>query len=325
MHAHSIFARLSRVTLAGGLLLAFTCASAQTARVTTLIVPFTPGSGPDAIARIIAPKLSARLGAPVVVDNKAGASGNIGTDFVAKARPDGSTLLLTVNTFTITPALYKKLPYDPVADFAPISKLGVSNLALVVNAALPAQNFEALIALARARPGSLNYGSPGNGTPQHLTMEVLKKRFGLDILHVPYKGAAGANTDLLAGQTQLMMLPVHTALPFVRSGKLRMLAVSGDVRSAFAPDVPSLGELGAGNLDLALYFWLAGPAGMSADQVAGLNRELGAVLAMPEVRDMFAAQGLIPDTNSPAQLGEIIKRDIERWKRFVTEQNITID
>ena len=300
-------------------------ASAQTPRVITLVVPFTPGTGPDAIARIVGPRLGARLGASVVVENKAGASGNIGTDFVAKAKPDGSTLLATVNTFTITPALYKNLPYNPLADFAPIGKVAVSNIALVVNAAVPAPNFEALLALARARPGSLNYGSPGSGTPQHLAMEVLKKRYGLDILHVPYKGAAGANTDLLGGQLQMAMLPVHTALPFVKAGKLRMLAVSGDTRSAFAPDIPSLGELGAGNVDLSLYFWLAAPAGMPADQVAHLNRELVAVLAMPEVKELFAAQGLIPDTGSPAQITDTIRRDIERWKRFVAEQNITVD
>ncbi|MDQ6882524.1 MAG: tripartite tricarboxylate transporter substrate binding protein [Pseudomonadota bacterium] len=300
-------------------------ASAQTPRVITLVVPFTPGTGPDAIARIVGPRLGARLGASVVVENKAGASGNIGTDFVAKAKPDGSTLLATVNTFTITPALYKNLPYNPLADFAPIGKVAVSNIALVVNAAVPAPNFEALLALARARPGGLNYGSPGSGTPQHLAMEVLKKRYGLDILHVPYKGAAGANTDLLGGQIQMAMLPVHTALPFVKAGKLRMLAVSGDTRSTFAPDIPSLGELGAGNVDLSLYFWLAAPAGMPADQVAHLNRELVAVLAIPEVKEMFAAQGLIPDTGSPAQIADTIRRDIERWKRFVAEQNITVD
>ncbi len=300
-------------------------ALAQAPRVITLVVPFTPGTGPDAIARIVGPRLAARLGSSAVVENKPGASGNIGTDFVAKAKPDGSVLLATVNTFTITPALYKNLPYNPIADFAPIGKVAVSNIALVVNAALPAPNFEALLALARARPGGLNYGSPGNGTPQHLAMEVLKKRYGLDILHVPYKGAAGANTDLLGGQIQMAMLPVHTALPFVKAGKLRMLAVSGDTRSAFAPEIPSLGELGAGNVDLSLYFWLAAPAGMTGDQVAHLNRELVAVLALPEVKELFAAQGLIPDTGSSAQIADTIRRDIDRWKRFVAEQNITVD
>ena len=324
MHRRSILRAIGAAALPPALLAGFD-AGAQAPRVITFVVPFTPGTGPDAIARIVGPRLAARLGASAVVENKAGASGNIGTDYVAKAKPDGSTLLATVNTFTITPALYPNLPYNPLTDFAPIGKVAVSNVALVVNAGLPAQNFGALVALARAKPGSLNYGSPGNGTPQHLAMEVLKKRYGLYIVHVPYKGAAGANTDLLGGQIQMAMLPVHTALPFVKAGKLRMLAVSGDTRSAFAPDIPSLGELGAGNVDLSLYFWLAAPAGMPADQVAHLNRELLAVLAMPEVKEQFTAQGLVPQSSSPAQISETIRRDIERWKRFVAEQKITVD
>jgi tripartite-type tricarboxylate transporter receptor subunit TctC len=190
---------------------------------------------------------------------------------------------------------------------------------------VPAKNFEEFIALAKSEPGKMSYGSPGKGTPQHLAMEVLKKRYGLDILHVPYKGAAGANTDLLGGQIQLAVLPVHTALPFVRAGKVRMLAVSGDKRSTFAPDIPSLAELGAGNVDLSLYFWLAGPAGLPADKVAQMNREVDAVLAMPEVKEQLAKQGMIPATGSPAQLGDTIKQDIDRWKQFVTEQKITAD
>ena len=324
MHPFALSRRFSLAALAALLLTAGT-AFGQSGRVITFVVPYTPGTGPDAIARIVGPRLATRLGTAAVVENKPGASGNIGTDLVAKARPDGSVLLVAVNTFTITPALYKSLPYNPVADFSPIGKVAVSNLALVVNAAVPAQNFESLVALARSRPGSLSYGSPGSGTPQHLAMEVLKKRYGLDILHVPYKGAAGANTDLLGGQIQISMLPVHTALPFVRAGKLRMLAVSGDTRSTFAPDIPSLGELGAGNVDLSLYFWLAAPAATPADQVAHLSRELATVLAMPEVRELFAVQGLIPDSAPPAQLADTIKTDIDRWKRFVAEQKITVD
>lgn len=324
MHPFALWRRSSLAALAALLLTAGT-AFGQSGRVITFVVPYTPGTGPDALARIVGPRLMARMGGTAVVENKPGASGNIGADFVAKAKPDGSVLMVTVNTFTITPALYKSMPYNPVTDFTPIAKLGVGNVALVVNAAVPAQNFEALIALARSKPGSLSYGSPGNGTPQHLAMEVLKKRYGLDILHVPYKGAAGANTDLLGGQIQMAVLPVHTALPFVRAGKIRMLAVSGDTRSTFAPDIPSLGELGAGNVDLSLYFWIAGPAGMPAEQVANLNREVAAVLATPEVKELLAGQGMVPDTASPAQLGETIKRDIDRWKRFVVEQKITVD
>jgi tripartite-type tricarboxylate transporter receptor subunit TctC len=323
MHPLALSRRSSLAAMAG-LLLTGT-AFGQANRVITFVVPYTPGTGPDNLARIVGPRLAHRLGATAVVENKPGASGNIGADFVAHAKPDGSVLMVTVNTFTITPSLYKSLPYDPVNDFTPIAKLGVGNVALVVNAQVPAKNFEEFIALAKSEPGKMSYGSPGKGTPQHLAMEVLKKRYGLDILHVPYKGAAGANTDLLGGQIQLAVLPVHTALPFVRAGKVRMLAVSGDKRSTFAPDIPSLAELGAGNVDLSLYFWLAGPAGLPADQVAQMNREVDAVLAMPEVKEQLAKQGMIPATGSPAQLGDTIKQDIDRWKQFVTEQKITAD
>jgi tripartite-type tricarboxylate transporter receptor subunit TctC len=323
MHPLALSRRSSLAAMAG-LLLTGT-AFGQANRVITFVVPYTPGTGPDNLARIVGPRLAHRLGATAVVENKPGASGNIGADFVAHAKPDGSVLMVTVNTFTITPSLYKSLPYDPVNDFTPIAKLGVGNVALVVNAQVPAKNFEEFIALAKSEPGKMSYGSPGKGTPQHLAMEVLKKRYGLDILHVPYKGAAGANTDLLGGQIQLAVLPVHTALPFVRAGKVRMLAVSGDKRSTFAPDIPSLAELGAGNVDLSLYSWLAGPAGLPADKVAQMNREVDAVLAMPEVKEQLAKQGMIPATGSPAQLGDTIKQDIDRWKQFVTEQKITAD
>ena len=321
------FALSRRSTLAAlsALLLPAASSFAQTARVTTLVVPYTPGTGPDTLARVVGARLGPRVGTTFVVENKPGASGNIGADYVAKAKPDGSVLMVTVNTFTITPALYKSLPYNPTADFTPIAKLAIGNLALVVNANVPAQNFEQFLTLVRSKPGSMSYGSPGNGTPQHLAMEVLKKRFSLDILHVPYKGAAGANQDLIGGQIQMAVLPIHTALPFVRAGKIRMLAVSGDKRAALAPDVPSMGELGAGNVDLSLYFWLAGPAGLPADEVTRLNREVAAVMAMPDVEKALAVQGMVPATATPTELGETIKSDIGHWKQFVTEQKIHVD
>jgi tripartite-type tricarboxylate transporter receptor subunit TctC len=295
------------------------------ARTVSLIVPFTPGSGADVIARTIAPRLGPRLGLNLVVENKVGASGNIGADYVAKARPDGNTLMVTVNSFNVTPALYKKLPYDPIRDFTPITRLGVSNLALAVNAAVPALTLDQLIALAKSRPGSLSYSSPGAGTGSHLAMEIVKKRYGLDILHVPYRGSSGATTDLVGGQTQLMMIPVHTGLPFVKQGKLRMLAVMRDTRSPFAPEVPAIAEFGAANLDLGVVFWLSAPAGLPEAEVARLNREVGAVLALPEVREAFALQGITPEPSTPQQLAEYVRNDVERWKRVVAEQNLSLE
>jgi tripartite-type tricarboxylate transporter receptor subunit TctC len=316
--------RIHALAAAGAALLLPAAARAQ-ARNVSLVVPYTPGSGPDAVARVIAPRLASRLNAGVIVENKPGASGNIGADFVAKAKPDGNTLMVTVNSFNVTPALYRKLPYDPVADFTPIARLGVSNLALVVNASVPAQNLEQLVALVKSRPGALSYSSPGAGSTPHVAMEVFKKRYGLDILHVPYRGSSGATTDLVGGQTQLMMIPVHTGLPFVRQGKLRMLAVVRDSRSPFAPDVPSLGEFGAKGLDLEVVFWLAAPAGLPAAEVARLNREVTAVLAMPDVKEALAVQGILPEASTPQQLNDYIRTDIDRWKKFVVEQNITLE
>jgi tripartite-type tricarboxylate transporter receptor subunit TctC len=293
--------------------------------VTTLVVPYSTGSGIDTVSRIIAPRLSELLARPVLVDNKSGASGNIGADFVAKSRPDGSVLMVTVNSFNVTPALYKKLPYDPNADFTPISKVGVSLLALVVNSNLQVKNFEEFKALMSAKPGAFNYSSSGAGTAQHLAMEVLKKRFGLDIVHVPYKGASGAMADVLGGQTQMMMMPVHNAMPFVRSGKINMIAIAGDTRSTYAPQVPSLLELGAGSLDLVVTFWVSGPAGMPAELVNTLNADLKLILSSNDVKDQLHVQGILPEVSTPGELREFIRKDIDRWKTFVKEQNLTFE
>ena len=295
-------------------------------RPVTLIVPYTPGTGIDIIARTLGPRLAERLGQGFVVENKPGASGNLGADAVAKAQPNGYTLMITVNTFVITPALFKSLPYDPVNDFAVAGRLAAGNIALVVNPnVLPVKTLDELAAYVRARPGKINYGSPGNGTPQHLAVELLKQRLNLDMVHVPYKGAAAANTDLLGGQISLMVLPVHTALPFARAGRLNMIAVSGESRSVLAPDSPSFAELGLKGLDIDLYFWIAAPARTPRDIIARVNREVTAILALPEVRETLLKQGLIPSSSTPEEMAAIIKADIERWKKFIAETKITAD
>ena len=291
-----------------------------------LVVPYTPGTGIDIIARTVGPRLADRWGQPVVVENRPGASGNIGADIVAKAQPDGYTLMVTVNTFTITPALYQKLPYDPVKDFAAVGRVATGNIALVVNpAVLPAKTLDDLTAQVRARPGKVSYASPGSGTPQHLAVELLKQRLGIDMLHVPHKGAAGALTDLLGGQVHLMVLPVHTALPHARAGKLNVIAVSGEGRSVLAPDSPSFAELGLKNLDIDLYFWVAAPSGAPAGVIDKWNRESAAVLALADVRESLLKQGLVPSTSSPEEIAARIKADVARWKKFVSEAKITAD
>jgi tripartite-type tricarboxylate transporter receptor subunit TctC len=293
-------------------------------RPITLVVPYTPGTGIDIIARTVGPKISERWGQPVVVDNKPGASGNIGAALVAKAAPDGYTLMVTVNTFTITPALYANIQYDPIKDFTTIGRVTNGNVALVTNSsALPVKTLDELVAAAKTR--KLNYSSPGNGTPQHLAIELLKQRLKIDVLHVPYKGAAGALTDLLGGQVQLAVLPVHTALPHAKAGKLNVIAVSGERRSVLAPDSPSFAELGLKNLDIDLYFWFAGPAGLPREFVQKWNQELAAVLALPDVRETFTKQGMVPAHSSPDEIARQIAADVQRWKKFIAETGIKAD
>lgn len=295
-------------------------------RPVTIVVPYAPGTGIDIVARTLAPKLAERLGQGFVVENKPGASGNLGADFTAKAQPNGYTLMITVNTFVITPALYKNLPYDPVNDFSVISKLSTGNLALVVNStALPVKTLDELVAYVKARPGKVNYGSPGNGTPQHLAIELLKQRMGLDIVHVPYKNAAAANQDLLGGQVQLAVLPVHTALPFAKAGRLNVIAVSGESRSVLVPDSPSFAEVNLKNLDIDLYYWIAGPPGLPREIIARVSREVAAILAMPDVRETLLKQGLIPATSTPEEISALIRDDISRWKKFIESSGIKAD
>lgn len=306
----------------------FLCAAGAQAqypsRPIKLIVPFTPGTGIDILARVWGQKLQERLKNPVVIENRPGASGNIGTEAVAKAPADGYTLLMTATTLVQSAVLYKSVPYDPKA-MTPIGLAAIGNLSLVANPAVQARTVSELVALVKSQPGRFNYASPGNGTPHHLAMELLKLHFGLHLVHVPYKGTAGAVTDLLGGQIQLMFLPVHVALPLVQSGKLAMLASGGAQRSPVTPDVPSLADSGVKDIDVDIWYALLGPAGLPADVVALLNGELAAILRDPEVRAGLLKQGLNPVTGTPAELGKLIETDLERWGRVVREARITAD
>jgi tripartite-type tricarboxylate transporter receptor subunit TctC len=295
-------------------------------RTVTLVVPFTPGSGSDIIARIIAPKLSERWKQAVIVDNKAGASGNIGAEAAAKAAPDGHTLLMAINTLTMAPNLYKRVPFDPTTDFTPVMKMAVANFAIVVNPNIGASDLPGVIALAKAKPGQINFGSPGNGTPHHLAMELMKQQLGFDMLHVPYRGISNATTDLMGGQVQLMFASVHSMLPHVRSGRLRMLASTGATRSAVTPNVPVFREYGIEFMD-AVDAWYAvlAPAKTSPDLVKTLHRDISAVLALPEVKEQMAAQGLVIQISSPEQLGSLIQADYARWKKTIADAKIPVE
>ena len=241
---------LGALAAALGLVCGGAAADEFPSRPVTLVVPFSPGTGIDILARAIGPKLSERWKQPVIVENKPGASGNIGTDFVAKALPDGHTPMVTVNTYTVTPALFKKMPYDPVADLAPVSRIALAAYTFAVNPnVFPAKTMQEAVALIRANPGKYNYASPGNGTPHHVGMELIKLRLGLDATHIPYKGFAGAMTDLVGGQVHMMFTLVHSSIPHVRAGRIRALAVTGAQRSPQYPEAPTFRGQGVDFMD----------------------------------------------------------------------------
>src|ERR671936_1128109 len=238
-------------------------------RPVTLIVPFSPGTGIDILARVIAPKLSQKWGQPVVVENKPGASGNIGTDLVAKSAPDGYTLMVTVNTFAITPSLIKNTPYDVVHDFSPISKIALATYCFAVNPTVfPAKNMSEAVALIRANPGKYFFSSPGNGTPHHIGMELIKLRLGLRATHVPYKGFAGAMQDLIGGQVHMMFTLIHSSIPHARAGRIRILGVTGARRSAQFPEAPTFREQGIDFMDdVDAWHAVIGPAKMAPELI----------------------------------------------------------
>ena len=291
-----------------------------------IIVPFTPGTGIDILARTLGQKMGDDLKTPVVVENRPGASGNIGTEAVAKSPPDGYTLLMTANTIVLNRSLFKSIPYDPIKDFAPVAPLAIGRLALVTHPSVAAKTVNEFIALAKREPGKLNYGSPGNGTPHHLAMELFKSKTGIDVVHVPYKGSAGAVSDLVGGQINVMFLPVHVALPFVEGGKLNMLAAGGAQRASATPNVPSLAEAaGVRDIDTDIWYALYAPAGTPNEIVTRLNREMNALLKSPDVAGTLAKQGLQPTGGTEDDLGRLTRDDLERWSVVVRDAKIQPD
>jgi tripartite-type tricarboxylate transporter receptor subunit TctC len=295
-------------------------------RPVKLVVPFTPGTGIDILARTLGQKLGDEWKVGVVVENRAGASGNIGTEAVAKAPPDGYTLLTTAQTMVVNRALFASLPYDPVKDFAPIAPLAIGSLALVVHPSLTIKSVSEFVAYAKANPGKLNYASPGNGTPHHLAMELFKTKAGIDVVHVPYKGTAQAVQDLLGGQVGVMFLPVHVALPQTDAGKLVMLAAGGASRAGATPNVPSLAEAaGIRDIDTDIWYGLYAPARTPQALIDRLNADVNRVLKLPDIADALAKQGLQPTGGTPAALAELTKSDLERWAAVVRAAKIQPD
>jgi len=290
-----------------------------------IVVPYTPGTGADIIARVLGPRLAERWNVGVIADNRPGATGNIGADFVAKAVPDGHILLMTATSFCTTPALSAKLPFDPVKSFAPVIQVAASELILVVHPQLPAKSMREFIALAKRRPGQLFYASPGNGGPQHLTAELIKLETGIDIVHVPYKGMAGALTDLMGGNVQAMVSGIQTVAPQVRAGRLRMLATMGEKRSAAFPDVATMQEQGLPTLVVETWYGLFAPAGTPAGVVAKLNADFNALLQQSDMRESLSRQDLNTVGGSAERFGDMVRRELARWARVVTAAKIKAD
>jgi tripartite-type tricarboxylate transporter receptor subunit TctC len=294
-------------------------------RPVQIIVPFTPGTGMDILARTVGQKLSERWGQPVIIDNRPGASGNIGTDMVVKAAPDGYTLLITANTLVMTVSLYRNVPYDPIRDLAPVEKMAVGTMALTLNPAVPAHTLKEFVAYAKANPGKLAYGSPGVGTPQHLATELFKTMTGIDMLHVPYKGSAGAITGLISGDVAMMSNALHAVLPQVKAGRINAIAVGGPKRSRVAPEIPTFAESGYPDFDVDFWYGLLAPAATPSEIIAKLNQDITQVLNAPEMRETLSSQGLEPVTGTPEQFAELIRTDLARWANVIKTAGVTAE
>jgi len=290
------------------------------------IVPFAPGGPTDIMSRAVGEKLGQRLGQQFVVDNRGGAGGNIGAELVAKAQPDGYTIMIGhVGTHAINIALYQKVPYDPVRDFTPISLLATLPLALVVHPSVPVHNVKELIALAQKRPGELNFASAGNGGPTHLTAEVLKSMAKINIVHVPFKGNAQALIELMSGRVQIMFSNLLTSMPHVRTGKLRAIAISTAKRSPQAPDLPTVAESGVPGFDVTPWYGVLGPANLPRTIMQRLNAEVADIVKMPEMQERFVAQGVDLTSSTPEQFAALIKTEVPKWKKIVQDSGAKVD
>ena len=290
-----------------------------------LVVPYPPGGPTDIVARVVAQKLQDAMGQPFVIENRPGAGGNPGAEAVARSAPDGHTLVVATTAHAINPSLFSKLSYQLMKDFAPVSQLTAGPLVIVANPALPANNVKELIALAKSKNGGLNFGSSGNGQSTHLSAELFSAMAGVKMAHVPYKGSAPALTDVMAGQTDLMFDTMLSAMPHVKAGKLKALAVTSAQRSPVAPDVPTVAEGGLPGYEAIAWNGLLAPAGTPAPVVAKLNAELKKVLESPDVKQRFEAQGFTPMWNTPADYRAFMQAEVDKWAKVVKTSGATLD
>ena len=293
-------------------------------RLIRLVVPFSAGSGVDVLARVVADKLAERVKQPVIVDNKTGAAGIIGFDYAAKSPPDGYTLLVSVNTLVINPAL-RKVPYDPIKDFAPIMQLASGGFILAVHPSVKADSVGELVALTRANPGKLNYASAGVGSFVHLGTELFKMLTGADLVHIPYKGITAAATGLITGDVAFMTVPMELALPHLRTGKIKPLAVTGARRSPLAPDVPTVAEAELADFNMDLWTGLLAPAGTPKEIIARLNAEITRILSVAETRSLLSQRGIEAMPGTPEQFAGLIAADLARWQKVVAAARITAE
>jgi len=292
-------------------------AQAWPARPVKIIVPFAAGGPADIYARAVAEKLQGVLGQPFVVEDKPGGGSIVGTDFVAKSPADGYTLLMMSNTHTVNESLIPDRPFQLLRDFVPVAPVNYSDLVMVVHPSVPANSLREFIALAKSKPGQLNYASSGPGTPYHMAGELFKSMAGVDIVHVPYKGSSGARTDILGGQVQMMFDAIPTMAPNVQAGKLKALGTSGKVRSTVLPEVPTVSEAGVPGYDAVIWLGIMAPAGTPKAVVDRLNAEIRKIVESPEMKGAWEKQGAVAMAMSPDEFGRFMREDIEKWARVV--------
>ncbi len=290
-----------------------------------LIAPFSPGGATDVLARIVGQKINERMGQPVIIENRVGAGGNIGAEQVARSAPDGYTLLMGGVPHAIAASLYAKLGYDMVRDLAAVAEVASFPSMLVLHPSLPAKSVQELIALARAKPGQLNFGSAGNGSPNHLAIELFDTMARVKMTHIPYKGAGQVVGDLLAGQIQLASMGFPVAMPHVQSGKLRAIAVTGAARSPLLPTIPTVSEAGLPGFDVTSWYGVFGPAALPKDVVAKLNAEIGSAITAPELKERLVALGAEPSLKTPAQFAQYVQDEIIKWAKVVKASGAKLD
>lgn len=326
-----VFATLTQV-LSVCVLMAFagpaTTQQAYPSKPVRLIVPFPPGGTTDPLARLIGTKLAESLGQPVIVDNRAGGNTIIGTEVVVKSRPDGYTLLFLAHTNLVVPQAYGKfsnLPYDVIKDLAPVASTAMTEVILLAHPSLPANDLREFIALAKSKPGQLNYASSGSGTTNHLAPELINMLAGIKTQHIPYKGGGPALTDLIGGQVQMFMNNPQSLIPHVKSGKIKAIAITGETRSPALPQVPTFTEAGLPGINMNAWFGVLAPAGTPKEIINRLSSEIGKILALPDTKEKFASQGLEPFISSPDQFSALLKTDMARYARIIKAANIKFE